>query len=54
MLIHRENALKAIQHNHIVLYKEVTLRKNNFNTKSDQNTHQDTSICSFFLKFLAW
>ena len=56
MLIHRENALRAIQHTvyHIVLYKEVTLKKNNFNTKFDQNTHQDASNCTFFQKFLAW
>ena len=39
MLIHREIALKQFNIYHIVLYKEVTLKKN-FNTKSDQNTHQ--------------
>ena len=27
MFNHRENALKAHQHNHIVLYKEITLKK---------------------------
>ena len=51
MLIHRENALKFQQHiYHIVLYKEITL-KNNFNTKSDQNIHQDASDCTFFQNF---
>ena len=55
MFIHRENALKAHQHTctiyHIVLYKESMLKKNNFNTKWDQNIHQDTSNCTFFKNF---
>ena len=53
MFLHRENALKAHQYiYHIVLYKEITL-KYNFNTKSDQNVHQDASNCTFFQKFFA-
>ena len=27
------------------------LKKNNFNTKSDQNNHQDASNCTFFKIF---
>ena len=47
MFIHRENALKRPStYIIIVLYKEITL-KNNFNTKWDQNIHQDTSNCTF-------
>ena len=54
MLIHRDNVLKAHQHNHmIVFYTKRTLKKNNFNTKSDQNIHQDAPNCTFFQKFLA-
>ena len=47
MSIHRENALKAHQH-HILFYTKLSLKKtNNFNTKSDQNIHQDVSNCTF-------
>ena len=45
MFIHRENALRAHQH---ILYCSilVTLKKNNYNTKSDQNIHKDSSNCT--------
>ena len=46
MSIHRENALKA--HQHHILFYTCHLKKNNFNTKSDQNIHQDVSNCNFF------
>ena len=54
MHIHRENALKAHQHTCISYcsIKEIIL-KNNFNTKSNQNIHQDASNCTFFQKFIA-
>ena len=42
MFIHRENVLKAHQINYIMLfYTKRALKKNNFNTKSDENIHQD-------------
>ena len=46
MSIHRENALKA--HQHHILFYTCHLKKNNFNTKSDQNIHQDVSNFTFF------
>ena len=53
MFIHRESALKAHQHiSYCSIYKDITL-KNNFNTKSDQNIHQDASNCTFFQIFFA-
>ena len=52
MFIHRENARKANQHIAYCLYKEITL-KNKFNTKSDENIHQDVSNCTFVQNFLA-
>ena len=53
MLIHRENALKAIQHISYCSIQRGHFKKNNFNTKSKQNIHQDASNCTFFQKFLA-
>ena len=50
MFIHRENALKANQH---ILFYTCHFNKNNFNTKSDQNIHQDASNCTFKKKMLA-
>ena len=38
MLIHMENAMKAHQH---ISYTKRSFKKNNFNTKSEQNIHQD-------------
>ena len=55
MFIHWENAMKAYQHISycsIDLQRNITL-KNNFNTKSDQNIHQDASNCTFLKTFLA-
>ena len=52
MFIHRENALKAHQHISYCSIQRDHFKKN-FNTKSDQNIHQDTSICTFFQNFLA-
>ena len=46
MSIHRENALNAHQH-HILFY--TCHLKKKFNTKPDQNIHQDVSNCTFFL-----
>ena len=48
MSIHMENALKAHQHiaYHILFYTCHLKKKNFFNTKSDQNIHQDTSNCT--------
>ena len=60
MFIHRENALKAHQHISYCFIQRDHLKKNNlkkqnnFNTKSDQNIHQDASNCTFFQNFLAW
>ena len=51
MFIHRENALKAHQYT-CISYSSIQ-RKYNFNTKSDQNIHQDASNCTFFQNFLA-
>ena len=45
MFIHRENALKA--HQHISYCSTLVTLKNNFNTKLDQNIHQDASNCTF-------
>ena len=42
MFIHRENALKAHQHiSYRSIQRDHLQKKNNFNTKSDQNIHQD-------------
>ena len=49
MFIHRENALKALQHSST---QREHLKKI-FNTKSHQNIHQDASNCTFFQNFLA-
>ena len=52
MLIHRENALKAHQHiSHCSIQRDHLKKK--FNTKSDQNIHQDASNYTFFQKFIA-
>ena len=51
IFIHRENALKA--HQHISYCFIESLKKNKFNTKSDQNIHQDALNCAFFQNFLA-
>ena len=50
MFIHMENALKVHQH---ISYCSipVTLKKKNFNTKFDQNIHQDAPNCTTFSKF---
>ena len=48
MPIHRENALKAIQH---ISYCSI-LRGHFKKTILIQNTHQDASNCTFFQKFL--
>ena len=54
MFIYRENALKAHQHISYCSIERYHLKKTNiFNTKSDQNIHQDTPNCTFFHKFLA-
>ena len=53
MFIRRENALKAHQLiSYCSIQRDITL-KNNFNTKSDQNIHQDASNCTSFQNFLA-
>ena len=49
MFIHRENALTAHQH---ISYCSIQ-RDIYFNTKSDQNIHQDASNFTFFQNFLA-
>ena len=36
-----------------MFYTKRLLKKNNFNTKSDQNIHQDALNCTFYQKFLA-
>ena len=41
MLIHMENAMKAHQHISYCSIQRNHLKKNNFNTKSEQNIHQD-------------
>ena len=41
MLIHIENAMKAHQHISYCSIQRDHLKKNNFNTKSEQNIHQD-------------
>ena len=51
MFIHRENALKAHQHISYCSIQRDHVKKNNFNTKSDQNIHQDASNCTFFQFF---
>ena len=48
MFLHRENALKAHQHISYCSIQREHL-KNNFNTKSDKNIHQDAS--NFFKIF---
>ena len=53
MFIHRENALKAHQHISYCSIERYHLKKNYFNTKSDQNIHQDALNCTFFQNFLA-
>ena len=50
MFIHRENALKAHQHISYCSMQRDHFKRNNFNTKSDQNIHQDASNCTFFKK----
>ena len=44
MFIHRENALKA--HQHISYCSILVTLKRKFNTRSDQNIHQDASNCT--------
>ena len=51
MFIHMENALKAHQHISYCFIQRDHLKKQHFNTKSDQNIHQDASNCTFFFKF---
>ena len=51
MFTHRGSALKAHQHISYCSIQREHFEKNNFNTKSDQNIHQDTSNCIFFSKF---
>ena len=41
MLIHIENAMKAHQHISYCSIQRDHFEKNNFNTKSEQNIHQD-------------
>ena len=54
IFIHRENALKAHQHISYCFIERYHLKKNpKFNTKSDQNIHQDALNCTFFQNFLA-
>ena len=53
MFIHRENALKAHYHTSYCSIQRDHFKKKIFNTKSDQNIHQDASICTFFQNFLA-
>ena len=53
MFLHRENALKAHQHISYCSIQREYLKKNNLNTKSDKNIHQDASNCTFFQNFLA-
>ena len=53
MFIHREDALKAHQHIYICSIQRYRLKKNIFNTKTDQNIHQDASNFTFFQTFLA-
>ena len=53
IFIHRENALKAHQHISYCFIKISPLKKNKFNTKSDQNIQQDALNCTFFQNFLA-
>ena len=50
MFIHRENALKAHQNISYCSMQRDHFKRNNFNTKSDQNIHQDASNCTFFKK----
>ena len=54
MFIHKENALKRPS-TYIIIYCSIQRDhfKKNFNTKWDQNIHQDTSNCTFFQNFLA-
>ena len=47
MYIHRENALKAHQHISYCSIQRNHLKKTNFNTKSDQNIHEDASNYTF-------
>ena len=51
MLIHRENALAESPSTYMILFYTYHFKKNNFNTKSDQNIHQDVSNCTFKKKF---
>ena len=51
MFIHREYALKAHQHISYCSIQRYHIKKK-FNTKSDQNIHQDSSNCTFFKKIL--
>ena len=53
IFIHRENALKAHQHISYCFINISPLKKKKFNTKSDQNIHQDALNCTFFQNFLA-
>ena len=53
MFLPRENTLKAHQPYIILFYTKRALKKNNINTKSDKNIHQDASNCTFFQNFLA-
>ena len=49
MFIHREKPLKAHQH---ILFYTCHFKKNSFNSKSDQNIHQDASNCTFKKKII--
>ena len=51
MFISMENANESPSTYIILFYTKRSLKKNNFNTKSDQNIHQDASNCTFFSKF---
>ena len=57
MLIHIESAMKAHQHISYCSIQRDHLKKKKFNTKSEQNIHQEIAHflknCTFFLKFLA-
>ena len=53
MFIHRENALKAHYHISYCSIQRDHFKKKNFNTKYEQNIHQDASNCTFFQNFLA-
>ena len=55
MLFHKENALKDHQHISYCSIQRYHLIKNNFNTKYDQNIHQEsvTHQIAHFPNFLA-